>query len=422
MRNHAQALPYVAGLGTTQELYAFAQALGRNYAPNQSVAQLKARLRTYLTMHQNDPLPAAADAILAQAGVPLPQLAQQGQQGQQQQGQGQQGQQGQQPIGGAPLGTPPPTQPAPAGWHWEWHRNWIGRGRYVLIANPVPPTPGTPAPAQTAQADNSWLWLVLVGGLVVVWLFLLFGRPGWIYRVGDDNDSKVSITDSVTQVPTTQTATQPTAAPTAGNGTKPIAADTNSGGGSSGSGSVVIPTKPADLEAVDRSTITAAPLGKWVHPIFKSALFQSSGGNDGQWSWAHTIALITANGGFFRHFEGNDGRFVFRHAQPDATMSFAVLTTSKWKSQFMEGQTQFPDSVNIRTLPGQTVNVYDGNGKLLGSRKTSIGGDLLIQLPDDGVTAFSVTETDPNANFEIQIWFGADDQQNDPKINRFDAR
>jgi hypothetical protein len=191
-----------------------------------------------------------------------------------------------------------------------------------------------------------------------------------------------------------------------------------------GTSSTPCNTVPTDLEAVPRSTIKAAPLGQWIHPVFKSTLYQSSGGKDGQWSWAHTVCLITAQGGSFLHFEGNDGSFNFRHNAASANVEFAILTTSKWKPQFMEGAGN-SFSLNVRAMPGTTITITREGGQVLGTQAVSQAGDLTIIMPDDGVTGVRLSENDPAKTFEVKAWVGPYDRGpgvNAEAINVFDAR
>lgn len=177
------------------------------------------------------------------------------------------------------------------------------------------------------------------------------------------------------------------------------------------------PAKPADLEPLPRSIVDSAPFGQWFHPIFDQGTFQKSGGFDGQWSWAHTVCLGQSNGGRFKNFERNDGRFVFRMDTTQSHQAFAILTTSRWKSQFMQGDTRFPFSVNIRAMPGTTIQVA---GNKSGSQAVSQGGDLTIILPDDGITSFVYDVSDPAMTHETIVWVGPYDRSQN--INTFDAR
>lgn len=180
-------------------------------------------------------------------------------------------------------------------------------------------------------------------------------------------------------------------------------------------------TLQENIEAIPRYPIESAPLNLPFHPIFDTAAFQRSGGTEGQWSWFHTLLLHEAQGLQFRGFERNDAKFVARVNSPDALASFFVLTTAKYKNQFMQG-TDAVDGMNIRTLPGTKVEIFDPiSNETVGSHEVSQGGDLLVMMPDNGLVGARFPIQDPAASFEAQIWFGPDDRPNS-KINRFDAR
>lgn len=328
----------------------------------------------------------------------------------------------------------------------------------------------TPAPL---PPDRDWSMPIIGGAAIMVVLaILLFGWKEWGWFVGDDGGTQVTTTSTATpasgddsesvsllddprvveireRIESGEIKTVDdlrSAAEDAGftrdewdqlrdelspNGQLVAPAPSSPGDGDTGKHSgdggkasqnlkAGLSNKPTDLEALPRSTVKAAPLGQWFHPIYKSSTYQSSGGKDGQWSWAHTLFLGQATGGQFVHFEGNDGSFNFRHSDVHADVSFAVLTTSKWKSQFMEGNSTAPFGLNVRALPGTMITVYGENGKVLGSQAASRAGDLTIILPDDGVTGVSLSEDDPPKTFEVKVWVGPYDRSEG--INTFDAR
>lgn len=185
-----------------------------------------------------------------------------------------------------------------------------------------------------------------------------------------------------------------------------------------GGSSVNCPAKPSDLEPLTRSVIDSAPFGQWFHPIFDSQTYQKSGGYDGQWSWAHTLCLGPSTGGQFRNFEKNDGRFVFRHNKESAHVEFSILTTGgKHKTVFMQGGTNYPYSVNIRTKPGVSISI---TGNKSGNQQVSDGGDLMTIMPDDGITSFKLDSKDSATTFEVMVWVGPADRTTG--INTFDAR
>lgn len=172
------------------------------------------------------------------------------------------------------------------------------------------------------------------------------------------------------------------------------------------------------LEAMPRLLAQDAALNTWFHPIYNQGAFNSSGGFNGQYSWMHTLRLNRSDGGRFRQFPGNDGRFVFRQDGYQAAFAFSVLTSSQYKAQFGDGQ--FSDSVNIRTIPGTVVNVTTASGQQI-QQATSDGGDLMVLLPDSGCISIQVNVANGNPAFESEMWFGPDDQTQ-LQLNRLDAR
>lgn len=178
---------------------------------------------------------------------------------------------------------------------------------------------------------------------------------------------------------------------------------------------------PADFENLPRKEINAALVGEWFHPIYDLDAYQSSNGYDGQWSWYHTLCLVQIEGGTFRNFENNDGRFVFRVNETQAMAAFVVMTTEQHRAQFMDGADQYESAMNIRILPGETVQIYNPRtGEMIDSPQVSQGGDLLIVTPSNGMVGVRFPINDPAASFEAMIWMGPDDRPNS-NINRFDA-
>lgn len=182
-------------------------------------------------------------------------------------------------------------------------------------------------------------------------------------------------------------------------------------------GSTICP-QPGDPEDMVRMVIDSAISGNWFHPIYDSVAYQNSNGTNGQWSWANALCLLPSNGGFYKNFEKSDAHFVFRQNEVNAHIAFATLSTSKYASQFLQGA-NYDIAVNIRTMPGTTISIYDGNGSLLGFQKVSKAGDLTVILLKDGVTMFVMDVTDPAATLETKVWFGPYDRSQN--INTFDA-
>ena len=167
-----------------------------------------------------------------------------------------------------------------------------------------------------------------------------------------------------------------------------------------------------------RYTVEEASLDTWFRVIFNRGQYDSSGGNDGQWSWANSLCLDEETGGEYLNF-GNTGEFVFRQHQVDAHVKFAIMTTSEHKAQFMPGGLH-PFSINIDTMDDTIVSVYRADGSLVESLGVSPGGgDITIILPDDGVRIIEFTVRDPNANHETDIWVGPYDRN--VNINTIDA-
>lgn len=211
-------------------------------------------------------------------------------------------------------------------------------------------------------------------------------------------------------------APQQTAVPTAQPGLTPVATTPVPGGSST-----LCNTIPTDLEALPRYTVDLAPLGQWFHPVFDVPRFQDSKGFNGQWSWFHSLCLIEKQGGTFENFNGQDAHFRFRDSEAQTRTSFAVLTTSQWRNQFMQAKANFGSFMNVRAIPGTTVDIFDPRtGASIGSKAVSYGGDLLIMEPANGIYGVRFPLTDPAKSFEAIMNFGPDDRPN-ADINRFDA-
>jgi hypothetical protein len=175
-------------------------------------------------------------------------------------------------------------------------------------------------------------------------------------------------------------------------------------------------TKPGDLETLPKAFTTDAPRNQWVHLRYKSTGDVATT----QFSWAHTFCFAEESGGKFLGFEGNDGRFVFRHSAQQAKLTFFDATSSKYKAQALGNKSNLPYALNIRALPDTPITILGEGGKVLGTQNASRAGDLTVILPDDGVTGFSLSENDPPATFEVQIWVGPYDRSDG--IDTFDAR
>jgi hypothetical protein len=95
-----------------------------------------------------------------------------------------------------------------------------------------------------------------------------------------------------------------------------------------------------------------------------------------------------------------------------------VLTTGKWKEQFM-GAGTMPAAINVRVIPNTLIYVKTANGNVK-SQATSDGGDLTIILPDNGTISIWTEFSTAAPTFESLIWWGPYDRSN--YINTLDAR
>ena len=220
---------------------------------------------------------------------------------------------------------------------------------------------------------------------------------------GSDGEQNPAVIGSPTTYPTPSITPSPSASPTSEATATPT-------------GGIEAPT---DLESLPRETFEQADLGVWFHPIYNLGLYNSDN-TLGQMSWYHTMRLQTEEGGEFRGFNGNDGRFVFRVDETHSDMAFEVSTTNQYFDQFMAGSNAANSAVNVRTLPNTDVEIYDPRtGEVVGTQRTSQGGDLTIIEPSNGLYGIRVVVDDPAATFEVQVWLGPYDRSHN--INTFDA-
>lgn len=198
------------------------------------------------------------------------------------------------------------------------------------------------------------------------------------------------------------------------------------GGGGSGScsnvGSPLAQTQPGavgwgfnlpahpNLDDLPKTTIQDAPRGQWFHRVYNPDWFHAPdwGGAD---SWFTTLAILRENGGQFRSF-GTPGMITFRQSQSYAEFQLAVLTTARWRDQFLAGA-QGPVQMNIRTAPGAYVSLVGPGGDIRISQRTSDMGDITINLPDECRVTVACAPKIHDENGETIIWFGPTDRTSD---------
>jgi len=155
----------------------------------------------------------------------------------------------------------------------------------------------------------------------------------------------------------------------------------------------------------------------WFHRVFNSRLFHTPdwGGAD---SWFVSLAIGTNSGGNWTS-HGNPGQVVFRGTSTHLEWCLGILTTSKYKSQFMENSTTMPAAINVRIIPNSIVTVVTASGKTV-SQATSDAGDITIILPDSGIVTIMVNYTTAAPSHESLVWWGPYDRS--ANINTVDAR
>lgn len=215
-------------------------------------------------------------------------------------------------------------------------------------------------------------------------------------------DGGPEATATVTPVPVATATPVPTARPS-----QPLAA--------------ACPTFPApssDLDSMPKTKIELVPQNTWFHRVFNERLFHAPNW-DGADSWFVTLALGSNSGGNWTSFR-NPGQVIFRGTSTNISWCLGVLTTSKFKEQFLDGvSTSTPASINVRITPNSNVNVVTASGKTI-NQATSDAGDITIVLPDSGVTMIGVSYITAAPTHESHVWWGPHDRT--AGINTIDAR
>lgn len=239
--------------------------------------------------------------------------------------------------------------------------------------------------------------------------------------------STTAATATATTAPSTATATSvpaatasPTTAP-ANTATPVPPANTPSttGGGSTGTGAPAACSfsAPGDLDSMVKTKIELAPQNTWFHRVFNERLFNAANSWGGADSWFVTLALGSNSGGNWTS-HGNPGQIVFRGTSTNINWCLGVLTTAKWKEQFM-GTGNMPAAINVRISPNTNVTVVNASG-VTKTQPTSDQGDITITLPDSGVVIISVSYQTASPTHESLVWWGPQDRTTG--INILDAR
>jgi hypothetical protein len=173
---------------------------------------------------------------------------------------------------------------------------------------------------------------------------------------------------------------------------------------------------PGNLDDMPKMVIEDASANTWFHRVFKPALFKAPNW-DGADNWFVSLALGPNSGGVWTSHK-NSGEIVYRGTDTHLMWCLGVLTTAKWKSQFLEGA-NYAAAINVRIAPHSVVAVTTHSGKTL-SQATSDMGDITIILPDSGVTVVSVSYSTAAPTHESLVWWGPYDRSEN--INTVDAR
>lgn len=177
------------------------------------------------------------------------------------------------------------------------------------------------------------------------------------------------------------------------------------------------PAPNADLDSMSKTTIELAPRGQWFHRVFNPRLFHAPNW-DGADSWFVTLALGPDSGGHWISF-GNPGQIIHRGTETHQTWCLGILTTSKWKSQFLAGSPDIAVAVNVKIAHDTPITVRTASGQVV-SQATSDQGDITIILPDSGTIVIWADFTTAAPTFESPVWWGPYDRS--VSINTLDAR
>lgn len=173
----------------------------------------------------------------------------------------------------------------------------------------------------------------------------------------------------------------------------------------------------SNLDTMPKTLIELASQDTWFHRVFNERLFNAANNWGGSDSWFVTLALGPNAGGNWTSMS-NPGQIVYRATSTNIQWCLGVLTTSKWKSQFM-GDGSMPAAINVRIAPESVVTVVTAQGKTI-RQATSDMGDITIVLPDSGVVTISVSYKTAAPTHESLVWWGPYDRS--VNINTLDAR
>lgn len=160
------------------------------------------------------------------------------------------------------------------------------------------------------------------------------------------------------------------------------------------------------------------------HPIYKPSAYAKNS-NEGQYSWFFSYCVAMEEGGEFHQWNGADGQFVFRHNDVNAEHVIVIRTTAQFKEQFMDGE-KGRASINVKTNPFGQVLFVAKDGSVFcpeeyqeNECRASKDGDMLVQVPDEGVFALYVASESPPKTLEVRYHQGPDNRHNG--INRMDG-
>lgn len=269
--------------------------------------------------------------------------------------------------------------------------------------------------------------LVVLAALTILWVAGAWSGSNQPYKTSagtgfDDTPTPVPASATPVVVVATPVPAQPTAQVIVVTATPPaqqptMVAQTQPPAVVQTSGACVALAPITDLDSMPKLPIEQFQQGVWTHRVFQPDWFKAPDWN-GADSWFVTLNAMGWSGGNWTSFR-NPGQIIFRGTDRHITWCLGVLTTSKWKSQFMAGSSAPFAAINVRIIPNSIVTVVTKSGRTV-RQATSDAGDITIVLPDDGVTTISVDYTTQAPTHESHVWWGPYDRSSN--INTIDAR
>lgn len=266
--------------------------------------------------------------------------------------------------------------------------------------------------------------IVVIAALIVWFLFMRPDNSGSNKSTGAE--SIASPTPSTSPTPTTNST--PTATGTTTSKATPSTTKTSSDTMSKAIASGQLPWTPSAPESdlnndtqFDKTTIELAKEGRWTHRVFNARLFNAANNWGGADSWYASLNIGPNTGGAWTSY-GNPSEIIYRATSTQVGWCVSILTTSTFKAEFLSN-TNDPSQVvgfNVKTAPNTMVAVMTQSGQLK-TGTTSDLGDILVQLPNDGVTTICTAFTSAAPTSESRLHWGPDDRPTEA-IDRIDAQ